>query len=640
MITCANCDSSYGSSHDFGFLKLSEIIGADSYHFTTKKSYLEAFQRNHVKVDKELLYEKYYSVKCISCREVVGRKVVVSEKTFYIVFEKEKLVYDSFHVQKIDTWASLLRQSPFDKLDVFEVKEFEDVKSTKQQNNMQPGNTSHPHAAQQPNSRAASLLNRPIIKKNDRNQNNSSFKRGNDHNQSNSAKSERPKVRDSVTEVVQFLKLKKEMWKVDQIILEFSGANKTNWKTATDVGIAKDNNGKVLDEIFNLLSLQEVRDSPNASVLYTPFSEPLGLMGIMTYLTVGSLKEESLLQAVSRGRGGKQWLEVMDIALCAVQTIRYVMEKFACVRSHSCMSMIMEVLPNRINTLIGNNFDETDTSDGWALCLSDSDKCKSVSVAKKLSSIVSAMRRMQKASIDVRIEKSNERDEEEKERERERAVARVRHRGGVCFLDDPLRDNDYLIVSVTPTPADLLSPPPKSLPENHVEKGSSTESGQFDSKQLTIAPQNPYRDHNHYLNTHFALGREDCVAQLRRGLKAFREILMEDPDSPMIVPPLPEKLKKACHSFCRTRDSGAYIYGDVRVDNVDGLRDGIGYVVSFNMYESRKVDWTSTSRFMNGSLLCLSKDGTFNPESIVVATVLRGVQTPKGNCNYALLALE
>jgi hypothetical protein len=211
-----------------------------------------------------------------------------------------------------------------------------------------------------------------------------------------------------------------------------------NWEAITDRGVKNDDGGKVLHEIFHLLSLQEVRDTSNASVLYTSFSEPTGLMGIMTYLSIGVLKHDSLQQAVSQGRGGEEWLLVMDAALCAVQTIHYVMEKFACVRSHSCMLMIMEVLPSRITTLVGNQFAETETLDGWAQSLSSEDKCKSVNAAKYLVSIVEALRRMQKASSEARIQKSYEKDAEEKEKESK--VARVRYRAGVSFQDDPSRD--------------------------------------------------------------------------------------------------------------------------------------------------------------------------------------------------------
>ena len=42
---------------------------------------------------------------------------------------------------------------------------------------------------------------------------------------------------------------------------------------------------------------------------------------------------------------------------------------------------------------------------------------------------------------------------------------------------------------------------------------------------------------------------------------------------------------------------------------------------------------------MIGSLLCLSKDGTFNELSIVIATVLRGVKVPNGNSPSCIIEL-
>lgn len=637
MITCANCGSSYGGWKNFGFLELSDIvtIGADSHHFTVQKDNLLSFQRNYVEIGKDLLHGQYHSVKCISCAEVVGKKLFSC-----IVFDKEKLLYDSIQVKTSDTWVSKSRESPFDKLKVFELKDFKDAESITQQH-------LEPYVARRPSQRAESLLDRTSMNKKDHCQTKSTLLKGKNHyqkstafpqkcgflkkNDINFAKPDRPKVGDSVNDMIQFLRSKKNVWDAGQIIYEFSSPNESNWKAITLRGITNDDSGKILHEIFSLLSLQEVRDGPNASVLYTPLSELTGLVGIMNYLRIGALREESVKQAMSLGRGGVQWLVIMDAALCAIQTVRYVLEKFVCVRSNAFMSSIIESFSRLIDTLVGDKFTETDTLDSWAPLLSAEDKCKSVGEAKNLALIMDGMKRMQKAADQARIQKSDAKNAEEKKREVK--VASNRHRRGVSFLDDPARDNDYLKMNVTPTPDDLLCPPPELLPENHVEEELSTKSGQFDISQLSIAPKLPYRSNDHYLNTHFLLGFEDSVAQLRRGLQAFRDILAKDSGSTAIVPPTPptpEKLKKACSSFCRSRDSGAYIYGDVSIDTVDCLRDGIGYVVSFSMYESRKVDWASSSRFMNGSLLCLSKDGTFNAKSIVVATVMRGVQAPKG----------
>ena len=59
------------------------------------------------------------------------------------------------------------------------------------------------------------------------------------------------------------------------------------------------------------------------------------------------------------------------------------------------------------------------------------------------------------------------------------------------------------------------------------------------------------------------------------------------------------------------------------------FRDDIGYVVTFQMFDKRRVDWSNSQRFMKGSLLCLSSNGSFNKSTLVMATVLRGVIAPK-----------
>lgn len=616
MITCANCSGNFGAAHNFGFLVQSEIIGADSYHFTLQKSLIGGFEKNYVQIDKFLLEDKYYLVKCVSCGVEVGRKLVVPKDFSYIVFEKEKLLYDSVQVGKDVIWGRLLSQPPFNEFQMFKIEEFKDVKLKTLTKKLPTGKMSGPHA-----------VNQSCVAK----QRDSKFGRRNDHTPDNSTKAVRPRVGDSVDEKVKFLKSKRETWDANQLIYEFTTASSASWKDIMSRGFEDDDNGRILHEVFDLLSLQEIRENPNAAALYTPFSQQNGPHAVSTYLMVGDLKESSIEEAVSKGRGGKVWVEVMCSALCAAQTLRYVMDKFVAVRSNTMMSMIMEVFSLRVSALIGEQFAETDTLNGWAPSLSDEDKNKCHSTAKILASIVEAIKRMQKASNDARIQKSDKNATEDAEREKE--VARTRHSRGVSFMDDPSRDKDYLIATDMPTPANLLSPPPTSLPENHIESGSSTDSGQFDSDQLSVTPQRPYRDLNHYLNTHFILVLEDCVAQLRRGIKAYREILNGIEFSKLDT----HHVERSCVSFVRSRDSGAYMYGDVIIENVEAMRNGIGYVVSFKMFEARKVDWQNSSRFMNGSLLCLSRDGSFSEESMILATVMKGVQTPKGKCHESLL---
>ena len=121
-----------------------------------------------------------------------------------------------------------------------------------------------------------------------------------------------------------------------------------------------------------------------------------------------------------------------------------------------------------------------------------------------------------------------------------------RARSGIQFLDNPSRDGDYLQIEVAPSAHELLSSPPKTLPQNlvlslgrsrfeseipddfipdlsipspSIRSAASSESDSSHARQS-------FRSIHHYLNTHFQLNREDCLAQLRRGIAAFREQLM------------------------------------------------------------------------------------------------------------------
>ena len=68
------------------------------------------------------------------------------------------------------------------------------------------------------------------------------------------------------------------------------------------------------------------------------------------------------------------------------------------------------------------------------------------------------------------------------------------------------------------------------------------------------------------------------------------------------------------------------MYLDVDVISVDSVsRQGLGFEVIFTIPGGKKVNWRRSSRFMNGALLCLSSDGSFDEETIVFATVLKSV---------------
>jgi hypothetical protein len=112
--------------------------------------------------------------------------------------------------------------------------------------------------------------------------------------------------------------------------------------------------------------------------------------------------------------------------------------------------------------------------------------------------------------------------------------------------------------------------------------------------------------------------------------KAAAGVSRDGEDIPV---PTPQRLHQVAVaiSHSRTGNSGVYIYEDVRVQSVERAHEDIGYAVTFSLLDKRKIDWQNTQRFMKGSLLCLSPDGTFNESSLVVATVLRGVHPPQSS---------
>ena len=213
---------------------------------------------------------------------------------------------------------------------------------------------------------------------------------------------------------------------------------------------------------------------------------------------------------------------------------------------------------------------------------------------------------------------------------------------------------DYLNSSVVPLAAELISAPPNVLPKNlFLSLGGGRGGDDICDEEVEIttkatseySEESSYRTVHHYLNTHFQLNREDCLAQIRRGIYSLRERLVADGenassivnrsniDNACIPVPTQNKLSSVIGAIARNRsgNSGIYLYENVCVESVERMRDDVGYCISFDVSNSRNIDWSSTQRFMNGSLLCLSPDGTFNEASLVVATVLKGVIQPTGS---------
>ena len=222
-------------------------------------------------------------------------------------------------------------------------------------------------------------------------------------------------------------------------------------------------------------------------------------------------------------------------------------------------------------------------------------------------------------------ENALKRAEEQAENERlaadEKKLSKQRQFAGVNFLDDPTRDQDYRVMNVVPLSEELLSVAPSALPRNLIQNSFvRAGEGEDDDEENDQTPNvsalsskgpatalKAFRSVNHYLNTHFQLNREDCLAQLRRGIKSYREKL-EDANG-VVAPPSHAKLQNVAKAMASSRGNDRmFMYDHVEVRSIERSPDGIGYAVSFNVFGGggRSIDWNRSSRFMNGSLLCLS----------------------------------
>lgn len=230
---------------------------------------------------------------------------------------------------------------------------------------------------------------------------------------------------------------------------------------------------------------------------------------------------------------------------------------------------------------------------------------------------------------------------------------------GVEFLNDPNHDSDFLSVKVVPTPSEILAEKPTMLPQNLVQQSHAkarntvADEDEEDMEEIYAAALTSkpvptkfqYRSWHHYLNTHFLLLREDCLAGLRRSIKNFRDRISALKNAPTesshrnqqdrisIKNRMNVIVRKAAEQSMHAKDEERYnMYLDVEVKSVDSInRQGLGFEVSFSIPGGKKVNWSRSSRFMNGSLLCLSSDGSFDQDTIVFGTVFKSVTGSDSN---------
>ena len=210
------------------------------------------------------------------------------------------------------------------------------------------------------------------------------------------------------------------------------------------------------------------------------------------------------------------------------------------------------------------------------------------------------------------------------------SVAAQQSRRGI--LDDPLHDEDYKALTVVPTSEELFAPPPAALPailaalsrsrlpprsgydgdEEEDEAAADTSmAAMHHSEVLPAAADVTYRSAHHYINTHFQLLREEAIAQLRRGLQRFKDMLPEGDITK-------ENLVHTAAAMSGGGNDRINVYLDVQINALQDVRTGVGYEVTF-VTPGRKVDWSASRRFMTGSLLVLLPLDIVAPAAILPA---------------------
>ncbi|KAH3744627.1 hypothetical protein Pelo_13974 [Pelomyxa schiedti] len=143
----------------------------------------------------------------------------------------------------------------------------------------------------------------------------------------------------------------------------------------------------------------------------------------------------------------------------------------------------------------------------------------------------------------------------------------------------PTMDSDFRSLSVFPSTDEILRVPFGNLSSN-------------------LRPNRvlgKYPSIENYLDTHFQLLREDCIAPLREGIQEY--------------------IKK------QTKSRDLRIYHNVQLQGIQCCKAGVFYRISFRLESEKattKIVWERSKRLMFGSLLCLSND-SFN--TLIWATV-------------------
>jgi hypothetical protein len=449
----------------------------------------------------------------------------------------------------------------------------------------------------------------------------------------------------SAQEKLRWLQNKRGQWDHGQIMYELCGPNNPNW-----VEICHYDDVRVTAAALALLATEEILRDDSSAKLYKPFSEPAGLTRIIEFISSGPLCDADLERAcVESGRGSKEWSASLVAADSLVKVLASLVNHFPL---QPLMPSIFKLLKPQLDELAPLPPVAADCDDGderaqearavdamnpWHFACPPTTKPLLCAQTKLLHDRFAQLQKRYQVILNNEKARKKAAEQSEAVAMREKADARQNMRQGHRFLNDAQHDRDYLHMSAVPTPEDLLSPNASRLPQNLVvpaRKRGDNDVAEEDcideasEEQPTIPLNYQYRSVDHYLNTHFLLLSQDCLSEVRRGIAEFRcRVAGSDNVPPEIPTPTAEQVHKAVTLSMKKHDGARFnIYTDVLVKSLENNRQGVGFVVSFQLPGHQRVDWSrSSSRFMNGCLLCLSPDGTFNARTLVVATVLRGV---------------
>jgi hypothetical protein len=375
--------------------------------------------------------------------------------------------------------------------------------------------------------------------------------RGDNNSQSGRSQPERSSIPSSASDRVNWLISKAAQWDLSKLVYEFGGPSKENWNLLTTT-----NNAKVLREVFKLLGRVDVREDVTTPVLYQHLATNEGLVAVTEYIDEGPISEEAVENACNDGRGGRRWLVAVEDAVSLLETLIVTFRLFSNSMSMALVNTCVISLKPRVDFLcptpvVVDSVWEEDSGDRhlaaaiaalspWSSSSLVDDRGVICGKAKHLRDRYATLCSLLKTAKAAEREKKMDAERKADEAERATSDARANARQGSRFMTDPLHDRDYLAMSAIPTPERLLSSAASRLPQNLVvpavnkrplPQNENEEEDYLDEISHAYKPtpgvpsQFQYRNVDHYLNTHFQLLSEDCLAELKRCIAEFRERL-------------------------------------------------------------------------------------------------------------------